>query len=407
MSANRREWLAGIGALVAQASALDVHAEDRTALPAQAAFANMGVSYLNSAAVHPFSLGAAAALQDYSRRRTLDRGAPPFGLDKTDDRIRAKFAALIHADPEEICLTQSTTAGEHLVVRALDIPRGGGRIVTDTLHFPDSAYLYEALQRAGMDVVWVKARPGLRIDLSDLAAAITPGTRLVSLSLVSSVNGFEHDLGAVCELAHSRGALVYCDIVQAAGAVPIDVRRTGVDFAACASYKWLMGDFGLGFLYIRKAVLDNLTRPQFGYYQLRNSVTHSFPYDVPGDRPLDYQVRDDAIGKFAMGTTSGAGAAMLDFSLDYIMDLGVERIQAYRRPLLAHLRTELGRKSYKCITPENSSGPIISYAYENATQLSERMKIAGVQVGLIDNRIRFSISIFNTIEDVDRAIHVL
>jgi hypothetical protein len=55
-------------------------------------------------------------------------------------------------------------------------------------------------------------------------------------------NGFEHDLKAVCDLAHSRGAKVYADAGQAVGAVPVDVRASGVDFLACSSYKWLMGD---------------------------------------------------------------------------------------------------------------------------------------------------------------------
>ena len=71
-------------------------------------------------------------------------------------------------------------------------------------------------------------------------------TKLVAVSLVSMINGFQHDLKALCDIAHSRGALVYADIIQGAGAVPIDVHAWGVDFCACATYKWLMGDFGVG-----------------------------------------------------------------------------------------------------------------------------------------------------------------
>ena len=79
-------------------------------------------------------------------------------------------------------------------------------------------------------------------------------------------NGFQHDLKAVCDLAHAHGAYVYADIIQAAGAVPIDVRASGVDFAAAATYKWLMGDFGLGFLYVREDLLDAvIQRPHWSY----------------------------------------------------------------------------------------------------------------------------------------------
>ncbi|MEJ0057504.1 MAG: aminotransferase class V-fold PLP-dependent enzyme [Bacteroidota bacterium] len=100
--------------------------------------------------------------------------------------------------------------------------------------------MYGQLAKQGLDVHVVRDRDN-KINLKDLDAAITPGTTLVALSLVSTVNGFQHDLKAICDIAHSRGALVYADIIQAAGAVPIDVRATGVDFCACASYKWLMG----------------------------------------------------------------------------------------------------------------------------------------------------------------------
>ena len=90
----------------------------------------------------------------------------------------------------------------------------------------------------------------------------------MSVSLVSTINGFEHDLKKICDLAHAHGAYVYADIVHAAGAVPMDLRATGVDFAATSSYKWLMGDFGLGFLYVRKEVQEKVRRPWWGYHQV-------------------------------------------------------------------------------------------------------------------------------------------
>ena len=73
-------------------------------------------------------------------------------------------------------------------------------------------------------------------------------------------NGFQHDLKAVCDLAHAHGAYVYADIIQGVGASPLDVRATGLDFAASATYKWLMGDFGLGFLFVREDLLGTVVR---------------------------------------------------------------------------------------------------------------------------------------------------
>ena len=93
----------------------------------------------------------------------------------------------------------------------------------------------------GVDVTWVQDRDGV-VHPEDIQKALRKDTKLIALSLVAMHNGFEQDLKAVCDIAHANGTLVYADIIQAAGAIPIDVKARGVDFAACSSYKWLMGD---------------------------------------------------------------------------------------------------------------------------------------------------------------------
>jgi selenocysteine lyase/cysteine desulfurase len=416
MRVTRRSLIAAAGATPllpwprggsADSAFADAAADAIATLPAKKAFSPMSVTYLNSASTHPFSLGARRAVEQFLYARSMESGAPNFGLFATSDRVRGKFAALINAKPEEICLVQSTTAGEHLVVQALNIPAVGGRIVTDTLHFPESDYLYREMAKLGMDVVWLKPRDGRSVDPADVESAMTKQTRLLVLSLVSNVNGFQHDLKKVCAIAHAHGALVYADIIQAAGAVPIDVRDSNVDFAACASYKWLMGDFGLGFLYAREDLLDRIKRTQFGYQQLIKLDTHVYPFDPPGSAVVSYDVRRDATGHFATGTTAGAGVAQLDYSLDYLRELGVDNIQRYRQPLLDKARVELERKDYRCMTPEGSTSPILTFVYPDAAKLAPRLDAAKVKISLIDNRVRISASVFNDMQDIDRLIEAL
>jgi selenocysteine lyase/cysteine desulfurase len=258
-----------------------------------------------------------------------------------------------------------------------------------------------------MEVVWVKPRDGQRIAIEDIEQAVDGNTRLVSVSLVSTINGFQHDLKRICDIAHAKGAMVYADIVHAAGAVPVDVRESGVDFAACASYKWLMGDFGLGFLYARADRLEHLKRSQFGYYQLEGFQPHVYPFDPPGTTIADCVPRKDAQGHFATGTTSGAGEAQLDYSLDFIQHLGVPAIQAHRKRLLDHARRELVRLGYRPMTPEEAPGPLLAFAYENASRLSERLDRARVKITLSRNRFRISPSVFNDIGDIDRLVEAL
>ena len=143
----------------------------------------------------------------------------------------------------------STSAGENLVVQALELDRRfDGNVVTDGLHFEGALLHLLELKKRGLDVRVVKPTKDFRIDMADLEKVIDRRTRLVEVSSGSMYNGFQHDLKAVCDLAHANGAYVYADIIHSAGAEPFDVRASGVDFAACSSFKWLMGDFGIGFL---------------------------------------------------------------------------------------------------------------------------------------------------------------
>ena len=130
-------------------------------------------------------------------------------------------------------------------------------VVTDAFHYDASMAMYGEFQKQGVPVAVVAPRNN-RIDLHDLDALIQKNTRLVAVSLIASTTGYQHDLKALCDVAHSKGALVYADIIQAAGAIPIDVKQSGVDLACCGTYKWLMGEFGVAFLYVRPDRLEQL-----------------------------------------------------------------------------------------------------------------------------------------------------
>ena len=310
---------------------------------------------------------------------------------------------MIHARPSEISFVPSTTAGENLIASALDLPRRGGNVVTDALHFEGSLYQYGELAKQGLDVRYVRPRDW-KIDLNDFDKLIDSRTRLVALSLVSMINGYQHDLKAVCDLAHSRGALVYADAVQAFGAVPVDVHATGVDFCACSSYKWLMGDMGLGFLYVREDLLDRLQRSQYGFRQLTRMEYHAFPYDPPGEAVMDWTQSNDAGGHFEVGTVSNTTLACLTYSLDYIQRVGVENIQAHRQPLLRRLQKELPGLGFEPMTPADSTSPIVTFAKKDMGAIGQRLKRANVDVAVYPHRIRISPSVYNDQADIDKLL---
>ena len=418
MNISRREVLAGMGSLAAWSANPAVHSRafpfvtgsprGAATLPAKNDFSiPVGLTYLNCAYTHPIPNAGFEALRDYADRRARPEVvSKPLQKKRVD--IKTEFAALINAKQSEISFIPNTSTGENLVVNGLDIQRSGGNVVTDALHFEGALLHLQALQqKAGLDLRVVKPREW-RINLQDLERVIDKKTRLVEISLVAMDNGFQHDLKAVCDIAHANGAYVYADIVQAAGNTPIDVRASGVDFCACASFKWLMGDFGLGFLFVKEDLLDRvIQRTQYGYYQARELESHFLPGDAPGDAPYSWELSSDATGHFEVGTQAIGAAQILAESLPYIRSLGTENIRAHRQPLLKKLHEEMPRFGYDPLTPPESTSAIISFVVRNPEQTRKRLAAAKVNVRVSERYIRISPSIFNDLNDIDRLFEAL
>lgn len=376
-------------------------------LPARGDFAiPPGHTYLDSAFVHPLTVAAAEAVARYLDTRTFRAERRRTG-DALAAEVKREFAALINARPGEIGLVQSTSAAENLIVQGLGLPSGEGNVVTDGLHYDGSLVLYGELARQGLELRLVRPRDW-RIEPDDLERVVDRKTRLVALSLVSWYNGFQHDLAAVCALAHAHGAYVYADVIQAAGNTPIDVKASGVDFCACSTFKWLMGDFGLGFLYVREDLLGTvMRRTQYGYQQA-NTELHYLPTDPPASAPVTWTLHGDAGGHFEVGSYAQAALNALAVSLPYLRRLGVESIQAYRQPLLRRLHEEMPRLGFTPITPAGTPSALIAFAMPGAERRwSERLRRANVVVGLSGDRMRISPSIFNDARDIETLLDAL
>jgi len=292
-------------------------------------------------------------------------------------------------------------------VNGLGIPANAGNVVTDALHFEGSLLLYGELAKRGLDMRLVPHRDW-RIEIADLERVVDQRTKLIAVSQVSWYNGFEHDLKAVCDLAHAHGAYVYADIVQAVGNTPIDVRASGVDFCACSSFKWLMGDFGLGFLYVKEGLLDTVVRrTQYGYQQADTEL-HYLLSDPPADAPVTWSLRSDATAHFEVGSYAQSAVNGLLQSVPWLQRIGADNIQRYRQPFLATLHRELPRLGWTAITPADSRSALVSFTARDAEhRFADRLQRAKVTVSLHGDRMRISPSIFNDGHDIDALLNTL
>src|SRR5947199_2547705 len=330
-------------------------------------------TYLNSAAIHPMSLPASRALQEHIAFRVqgAGEGRADFGEDQQKD-LKRRFAALIGAKPNEIAFVQNTSDGENIVVMGMDLPHRGGNVVLDELHFETSLYLYKSLEAKGLDLRVVKHRDWA-IDIRDMERAVDRNTRLVSMALVSNVNGYLHDAKAISDLAHARGAYLYADMVQAAGAVPIDVRAMGIDFGTAATYKWLMGERGFGFLYVREDLQGTVVpTTRYGHRQIANFDRVGVTWEpLPG------------AAKYETGTFPNSLALVAAESLRYIEKLGLNNIRAHARMLTNRLQTELPAKGYRSVTPKANETPIVAFELNDAAAAAKKLKEANIAATII------------------------
>jgi selenocysteine lyase/cysteine desulfurase len=411
MKLSRREVLATMSAAAAH-GAIAPGAPAAAGFPRKDDFAiPVGTAYLNAAMIHPMPRVAADAVAHGMQLRVSGTVVPSFAGGGAKPLPKVTFAALINAKPSEIAYIPNTSTGENLVVNGLGLDRDfRGNVVTDALHFESAVVHLLELKKKGLDVRIAKTTADGRIDLRDMARLVDKQTRLVEVSSVASYNGFQHDLKAVCDMAHASGAYVYADIIQSAGAVPLDVRATGLDFAACSGFKWLMADFGLGFLYAREELLDRvIQRSQFGYYS-GNVDTHDSPLDPEhASAPVVWSLGRDASNHFEAGSIGGnaAGAYAYSASLAYIQQLGVANIQAHRQPLLRRLELEVPRLGYPLLTPPGSTSPIITFGTKDGTLIEKKLAVGKVAARVSKYWFRFSPSVYNDMKDVEQALAAL
>lgn len=414
---NRRDFLAtgaggAVGATLHGANGVPAAVPARGAAAAlqdaRPLFARLADEvFINAAGGTPLSSFAERGLREYEdfwRLGPADGRGAAFGT--MLDGTRAGLARLIGATPAEIAFVQCTKHGEQIVLDGLSALRAGGNVVTNDLHFAGSLHNLIGLRRAGMEVRIARA-VDWRTDLDAMAALIDDDTALVSVTLVSNVNGHIEPMREIAELAHARGAYVYADIIQAAGIVPIDVEAMGIDFAAGNGYKWLFGPHGTGFLYVRRELQgDGLEDRLFpGHVQLNYR-----PWAEPPDETLPdfiYAPRDDA-QRYQPGHQAYLCYSALHQGLAFIEGRGVATLQAHSVALNRRLLDGLDAGRYECISPHTGRAPIIAFRGPPGPGVLAALQASKVVVALSgESQIRVSPGVYNNEADIDALIAVL
>lgn len=390
MAPSRRMFLQ---ALAATAAVRPVSAQPGDPLRVREEFpAAKDRLYLNSAYIAPVPRAVAAAgraFVDAKMERPISLGE----MQRTADEVRAQYAALIGASPDEIAFLYSTSEGENIVSRGIGLQRGDN-VVVDELHYNTTFVLYRELERTlGIELRIVEARDGA-VDASDFARHVNDRTRLVSVAWVSHQNGFRHDMRPIADLAHAHGAYFYADAVQAVGMFPIDIRAAGVDFMASGTYKWLLASFGVAPFFIRRDLLDRIPLDRFGALHVEREL---------GDHR--YEIYRSA-KRFDYATPAFGPIYQLGAALSFLERVGVAAIERHTVALADRLNRGLRDLGARVVTPLGNRSSIVSFAVDPAREAAAYFTKVGVDVSVRESgrQVRVSPALFNTAEEIDRFL---
>jgi cysteine desulfurase/selenocysteine lyase len=246
------------------------------------------------------------------------------------------------------------------------------------------------------------------LDADDLIAALTPKTRLVSVSLVRFNDGSLLDAARLAKACHAQGALLMLDVSQAVGAVPMDVKQMGADFLISAGYKWLLGAFGTGFLWVKREHLAMVQPGPFYWMAVAGSDNFAaLSFNDP--KPADAAKRWDAP---EWASHFNFNLAALDAATEFVLKLGPETVAAHNRTLLEFMYERLPKD--RCV-PASPLDPKLRGPYacfharstEKTAELYQRLRDENVVVSLREGNIRVSPHLYNTERDIDRLIRVI
>jgi selenocysteine lyase/cysteine desulfurase len=354
--------------------------------------------YVNSCSQGALSDSVKAAYEEYLRAWD-ERGAPWDYWVEMAETARASFAGLVNADPDEVAVTTSVSAGVSALLSGLRFEAGRDTIVVSDFEFPTIGQIAHAQELLGRRVVHVHDAGDATIPLERFADAIDERTGLVAVTAVCYRNGSRIDLEGVVRLAHERGALVLVDAYQAAGALPLDVRALDVDFLAAGALKYLLGSAGLAFLYCRRELVESILPTQTGWFADRDI----FEMDI-----RDYSPSPTA-RRFEAGTppipSIYAGVA----GIELMKEIGIAETAEHVRGLNDLLIAGVDELGGRVVTPRDPSrrGPLVAIASTDEHRLVEALAAEGIVTSSRDGNLRVSPHCYNTRSDVEAVLAAL
>ncbi len=348
--------------------------------------------YLNTAAAGPLAESTAKAGSAYYEQMRDDGDVHWDDWLARREEVRARVAAFINAEPDEIGFTTNTSSGMNLIVDALE---KHGEVISCDLEFPVTTIPW---MHRRIPVHLVKSVNGV-VRPEDLRAAMNTRTGILSLSYVQFSNGFRSDLE---ELASIKGAhALVVNASQAAGVFDIDVKRMKIDALCSTGHKWMLSGYGSGFVYISRELQERSRPREIGWLSVQD------PYATKND---EVHLRHDVAARAELGCPHFAGIFSLDASIELMQSIGMANIEARALELNRTLTARLNEIGWKVLSPledERFRSAETLVAAENPAEVVTKLASQKILVTEKPQGFRVATDFFNNEEDIEQLVRGL
>jgi len=355
-------------------------------------------TYLNSGSYCALANRVRAAFETYLEDR-LAVGANWDVWVTKNEAVRSLMARVLHASPDEIAVTASASAGLNALASAIEFSGERDQIVVSDFEFPTNAQIWHSQEQRGARVVHARRDADGYIPPESFVDLIDERTRLVAITHVCFRNGARLDIPAIVRLARAKGAMVLLDCYQSVGSVDIDVKALDVDFAVGGMLKYLLGTAGIGFLYVRDALVRSLHPIHSGWFAQENI----FAMDITANRPASTARR------FESGTPAVVNCYAAEAGLEVLLGVGTQAIERRVRSLTRRCMDSLREIDWPSITPASDErrGAMICVPSRASGPLSQELMKRNIVTSNRDDNLRICLHFYNNDEDVDVLIAAL
>ena len=380
---------------------------------------NKNITYLDSGATTQKPIQVIKAVEEFYQKYNANphRGAYSLGVEATEqyENTRTKIAKFINAKHrEEIIFSKNATESLNLIAYSygLDNLKKDDEVVISIMEHHSNLVPWQKMtKQTGSKLNYMYINENYEISDEEIENKITDKTKIVGITHVSNVLGTINNVKKIIKYAHKKGAVVIVDASQSIPHMKIDVQDLDADFLVFSGHK-MFAPLGIGVLYGKREILNKMT-----------------PFLMGGDM-IEYVYEQETTfaplpNKFEAGTQNVEGVIGLSAAIDYIENLGYDKIQEIEHEVISYARQELSKLDYLTLytTPnEENHSSVISFNIKGVHphDVASILDSEGVCVRSgnhcaqplmrflgIDSTCRASFYIYNTKEDVDKLVKAL